>query len=43
MEIVALECGGIVVDSAEVRSYPAEPDVALVGSVARSDVVVTLT
>ena len=43
VETVAWECGGIVVVSADVRSYPADPLVALVGRVALSDAVVTWT
>ena len=43
MEMDALEWGGIVADSAAVRSYPAEPVVAFVGSVALLDAVVTWT
>ena len=39
----ALEWGGIVVVSAAVRSYPADPVVAFVGRVALSDAVVTWT
>ena len=36
-----LDCGGMVVVSAAVRSYPADPVVAFVGIVALSEVVVT--
>ena len=43
VEMDALEWGGIVVVSADVRSYPADPVVALVGRVAWFDAVVTLT
>ena len=41
VETEALEWGGIVMVSEDVRSYPADPAVAFVGRVALSDAVVT--